>query len=244
MVAGAKLAFDPAHFYVWRAPGSASSIHLSLEVVEKLTQELVRAAGKSPPHDIRGVLLGRTRPAPQPASVVEDVVVPGGNDKNKGTLTTDDDSVSDMICKIVRGARSGQHVVGFFRSQRDGPLVPNDFDLISASRLLGEPDNLLLLIRFQPQGGSEAVFFDWEHGNAKSEESCPPFPFDVSKLCATYQKSPVFSDPAALLSKDALAQLERPARSSVGMLVWLRLALTFGFFVLVTLGIVVLWASH
>jgi hypothetical protein len=247
MATGAKLGFDPARFHIWKPPGNGFSIHLSLEVVHRLTQELRRAASENPPRDITGVLLGRARIEFQPSSVVEDFVLDRGNEADRAQ-SLGDNTVSDTIWKLVGAAGSGRHVVGFFRSQRDGLLIPNDWDLRNASRLFGEPDNLLLLIRFAKQGESDAAFVYWEPRKKEPYFSGPPFPFDLSKLAPASEFATKSSDSLPLNDPHRLPRPIPPPRTTVPFAweprIWLRLIPTFGLFALVTLGTQMLWSSH
>ena len=229
-------AYDPRRFYVWQAPGKTFSIHLSLEVVERLIKQQFDVARADPPRDISGVLLGRTLAGPHPASMVEDFVLESRTEKNEGFLSSHDDVFTDMICKLVQGAGSGRHVIGFVRSQSDGALIPNELDSTNAVRLLGEPDNVLLLIRFSQQGGSEANFFYWEDGTAQFQPPGPPFSFDVTKL--SVPTTVVRTRPDPRLLNDALSPPpQTPAQVSRGTRVWWKLLPTFALFAVVTIGI-------
>jgi len=241
---GVKLAYDPARFYAWKAPGDIFAIHLSLGVVEKFNHELMRAAAENPARDIQGVLLGRTRSGLQPASVVEDLVFDTGPEKHGEGFLPHVDTVSDTIWELVRGTGSGRHVVGFFRSQRDGLLTPNDWDLRNASRLLGEPDNVMLLVRFSPEAGNEAALFYWEPGRAQPYFSGPRFPFDAAKLSGAALDVPKPRDPPLLNDPLPLPPPAMTTSPAVEPQVWPRLIPTFGLFVLATLGTQILWLSH
>lgn len=186
MATGAKPAYDASRFYVWHALGNLFSIELSLNVVSKLSQEQSRAAAESPQRNIGGILLGRSRDEPDRASIVEDFVLAGPSEKALG-LPSEDDACANLTNKLIRGTGE-RHVIGFFRAMCDGTLAPNDEDLTNASRLFGEPDNVLLLIRFQPGDESEAALFYWDHELC---DSGPTFAFDVAKLTASSQASTV-----------------------------------------------------
>jgi hypothetical protein len=230
-------------FYIWNAPGKSFSIHLSLNVVEKMTRELLRAAIEHPPRDISGVLLGHSLPEPHPATVVEEFVFESGQAMNEGSASTDDnDGIAEMIWRLVREAESGRHIVGFFRSQCDGPLSPSDLDLTNASRLRGETDNVLLLIRLLQSGESEAGFFYWQGSNTRYHGSTVPFPFDAAQL-----PSASLSEPRGF-SPGLFEQFRLPhaiaAQAGGEASLWLRLLPTFALFGLVTAGIQMLWPSQ
>ena len=242
MATGAKPAADPRRFYIWNAPGNLFSIHLSLDVVQKMTSELLHAAIGNPPRDISGVLLGRSLQAQHPTTIVEEFVSASGQAINQESLTGDNDAVSGMVWRLVRGVEEGRHVVGFFRSQRDGRLAPNDLDLTNASRLLGEPDNLLLLIRLLQSGESEATFFYWEGAKTQYYGHDAPFPFDATQLAPTSLSAWKHPDP------DLPERVSSPhgiaARVAIEPSLWLRLFPTVALFGLVTAGIQMLWLSR
>jgi hypothetical protein len=243
MATSAKLARDTTHFYVWNALGDFVSVQLSIDVVEKLTKEHLRAAQDHPPGDISGVLLGRSLTEPRRALTVEDLALAVGNEKNESPSSRHD-AVRDMVWKLVRGAESGQHVVGFFRSQRDGPLVTADLVLElsqNGNRLFGERDSLLLLVRFPSQGESEATFFYWKHGGINPLHSGPDFLFDVAKLSATGNIVRKHTHPG--LPNEAPQSPEKPSQVAAERRVGLRLLPTFAIFVLATIGTMMLWQS-
>src|SRR5436305_12531491 len=62
-------------FYVWQAPGTVLSIHLSLDVVAELTAEHDRWNSGGLSDDIHGVLLGRSMSGAQHTTYVEDIVL-------------------------------------------------------------------------------------------------------------------------------------------------------------------------
>ncbi len=242
MATGAKPAADARPFYIWNAPGESFSIHLSLEVVQKMTSELLHAAISNPPLDISGVLLGRSFGAEYPTTVVEDFVSASGQATNRDSSTGDDDAVAGMVWRVVRGVEEGRHIVGFFRSQRDGQLAPNDSDLTNASRLLGEPDNVLLLIRLLQSGESEATIFYWEGAKTQYHGHDAPFPFDATQLPATSLSTWKCPDP------DFPERVSLPQgiadRAAIEPSLWLRLFPTVALFGLITAGIQMLWSSR
>ena len=147
-----------------------------------------------------------------------------------------------MVWRLVRGVEEGRHIVGFFRSQRDGQLAPNDSDLTNASRLLGEPDNVLLLIRLLQSGESEATIFYWEGAKTQYHGHDAPFPFDATQLPATSLSTWKCPDP------DFPERVSLPQgiadRAAIEPSLWLRLFPTVALFGLITAGIQMLWSSR
>ena len=235
MTTGTKPARNAERYYVWSAPDNTFSIHLSLDVVERLSRDLLLAAIENPARDISGTLLGRSIVAFSPTTVVDEFVLASDQSTIAASASADNDNTVAEMWRLVREAESGRHIVGFFRSQRDGPMVPNNLDLINAGRLRGETDNVLLLIRLLQSGESEATFFHWEDGNVQYPGPDAAFPFDATRLPSASPSKP------QQLGPDLLEQLRLPqavvTHAAGEASVWLRLLPTFALFAVVTAGI-------
>jgi hypothetical protein len=175
---------DQPQFYMLQAPGTVLSIYLSLQVVEELTAEYRRTNAGGLPGDIHGVLLGRSMSEPHQATYVEDfALIPRrGIGKSGATASASDDELREIVCRLHRGVDAGRQAIGFFRSQRDGILIPSRGDLKIADRLFPQPENVMLLIRFSAQGDSEAAFFYRQNGKIQRRECVHAFPFEAAKL--------------------------------------------------------------
>lgn len=147
MTSGERLGNNPA-YYVWQAPSDVLSIHLSLKVVADLTREHLRAIARDLPWEFRGVLLGHSVPGPNPATFVEDVALIPANAGDKNIATATDDDLAEIACRLNQGLDRGRNAIGFFRSQREGGLIPSTRDLKIVNRLFPRPENVMMLIRF------------------------------------------------------------------------------------------------
>jgi hypothetical protein len=173
--------YDPAKFFVWRAPGTLFSIHLSLDVINRLNQARAQFEG-----DICAVLLGYSMVSPQQASFVDDfALLPASWDLTGGAYSKDlEETRADIVRKLAEGAENGQHAIGFCRWQQEGPLELTGADFAAAQRFFAEADNILLLIRSQPYQIGEAALFYWDEGKLQVPDASSHFPFDVGKLTA------------------------------------------------------------
>jgi hypothetical protein len=155
--------YDPANYYVWHAPGGFS-VHLGLHVVRELA---VQAAASG---ETCGILLGRSITTPSDATMADDfVVIPPLDDFESARRAAENDG---------RQLRA----IGYFRSQRDGPLSLNARDLLTFERWFYENGSVGLLIRAPRRGDSEAALFYWEGGQPHPHEFGFGFPFDARKL--------------------------------------------------------------
>jgi len=185
MTSGENFRNDQAKpFYLWQAPGTVLSIYLSLQVVEELTKEYTRANSGIQPADIQGVLLGRSMSEPHQATYVEDfVLIPRRGIGKDGTVATaSDDDLREIVCRLHRGVDAGRQAIGFFRSQREGKLIPRRSDLKIADRLFPQPENVMLLVRFSEDEENEGAFFYRQNGEMQRRECVYPFAFEVAKL--------------------------------------------------------------
>lgn len=171
---------DPAHFYVWRPPSDALSIHLSLAVVRRLEQECIRAARTDV--QLAGVLLGRAIPAPQPRSIIEDYALLKQFEGTSRTKISYQESLADDLGKLALKARPGRQAVGFFRWQLGGWLTLTASDLDTAKRFFHQPTDVILLIRYSGLRGNEAGFFWHEKGAIPFRDAMVEFPLDIAKL--------------------------------------------------------------
>jgi hypothetical protein len=186
MATGTQLGYDPANYYVWRAP-DGFSIHLSLHVVREL------AAQNAASGEMCGILLGRSITTPFAATMADDIVViPPSEDFESARRAAENDG---------RELRA----VGYFRSQREGQLRLGPRDLQTFDRWFYEDGTIGLFIRFPRRGQSEAALFYWKGGQPQPREFGFGFPFDATKLAGGHPGWR-FADPLE-------PEQEAPARS-------------------------------
>jgi hypothetical protein len=155
--------YDPANYYVWRAP-DGFSVHLSLQVVREL------AAQSAADGETCGILLGRSVTTPLAATMADDfVVIPPSDDFESARRAAENDG---------RGLRA----IGYFRSQRDGQMKLGARDLQTFDRWFYENGNVGLVIRVPRRGDSEAALFYWQDGQPQPREFGFGFPFDATRL--------------------------------------------------------------
>jgi hypothetical protein len=174
-------------FYQWQVPGKAAlSVHLSLDLVERLNEEHLRCLKHEPQVNLQGVLIGHITYRPDPAVFIEDYELLTEGEEAPGA-TSQSSLERAFGRRIAKWSRDGLHqryAVGFFRSQRAGWLSLSDSDLKLARKHFSDPENVALLVRFSEARINEGAFFIWEQGNIVGSQSYREFPFDVERLSA------------------------------------------------------------
>jgi hypothetical protein len=171
-------------FYGWEVPGKPISIQLSLDVVERLQQDVMRGFGAVPRRgaEVGGILLG-TAAGAEPTVRVEDYVLVPIEYKRGPSYRLSDDDVTAFDA-AVRQSRNGKLLrpVGFFRSHtRDGVgLSGEDVELLS--NYFPELETIALLIRPFATKPSGAGFYFKEQGVFQSGPPLLEFPLSRSAL--------------------------------------------------------------
>jgi hypothetical protein len=182
MAMDTQLGYNPANYYVWRAPGGFS-VHLSLQLVRELTAQLAESPESC------GILLGRSITTPFTATMADAfAIIPPSEDFESARRAAENDG---------RQLRA----VGYFRSQREGQLRLGSRDVQTFDRWFYEDGNVGLLIRVPRRGDSEAALFYWQEGQPQPREFGFGFPFDETKLAGGHPgwrfPDPLEPEPAA-----------------------------------------------
>jgi hypothetical protein len=172
-------------YYIWELPGAPVVVHLRLDVIDRLSAEVMRGFGAVPKRgaEVGGVLLGTVEQGEQTIVRVEDFeVVPCDYKRGPSYLfTADDGAAFEESCTRWEPETSMPYAVGYFRSHtRDGlSLAPEDIDLMED--YFPSPSHVALVIKPYATKVSVASFFFREDGLFQS--SAPlEFPFRRREL--------------------------------------------------------------
>ncbi len=181
---------DAPGYYVWQVAGKPVVVHLHLDVLDRLSSEVMRGFGAVPKRgaEVGGVLLGTIEQGSgpgHPAIVrIEDFEsVECEYKRGPSYLFTDEekDDFEDAVQRWQPDPSRTAYVVGFYRSHtRDGlSLAGEDIQLLD--EFFPDPENVVLLIKPFGTKVSEAGFFFRENG-AFVETSPLEFPFRRHEL--------------------------------------------------------------
>jgi hypothetical protein len=171
-------------YFVWEASGKPLVVHLSLNVVDRMSVDILRGLGSVPKRgaEVGGILLGS----------IESPSTPDGR-----TVVHVDD-FENVSCEYARGPSyllsEGEraklesvveraqpnprlHAIGYYRSHtRDGPLLPGDEDRETFWKCFSTPTSVALLVRPFAAKVSTAAIFVAQNGELPAEAPAE-FPF-------------------------------------------------------------------
>ncbi len=170
----------PSH-YVWEVAGKPIAIHLEFGVVDRVAMDVMRGFGAVPKRgaEVGGLLLGSFEQDGSTTIVKIEDYVPVTCDYLKGPSYQLTDKDEARFRDAVEAAKSSatQKIVGFFRSHTRDGLGLADEDLEIFDKYLGEPWQVMLLVRPYATRTSTGAFFFKEQGGFRRESSYQEFPF-------------------------------------------------------------------
>jgi len=124
-------------FYVWEVPGKWISIELSLDLVDRLQQDVIRGFGALPRRgaEVGGILLGAVSGGGRVVRVEDYQEVPIEYRRGPSYLLSEVDTKAfeAELAQLRNNGASAGRPIGYFRSHtRDGVgLAEEDLDLVS-----------------------------------------------------------------------------------------------------------------
>jgi len=121
-------------YFVWQAPGQPVVIQLSIDVVDRMSADILRGFGAVPKRgaEVGGILIGTTQPGKVNTVRIEDFeAIPCTYSRGPSYLFTDAErALFNEVCQ-----RRSAEIVGYYRSHtRDGlALQPEDIQLLNQS---------------------------------------------------------------------------------------------------------------
>jgi hypothetical protein len=168
--------------YVWEPPGKTISVRLSLDLVDRMQQDVMRGFGAVPKRgaEVGGILLGRAEPGEKLIVTIDDYeLVPIEYKRSPSYLLSEEDARTFEAA--VQRVRSNPdpllHPVGYFRSHtRDGVGLGVE-DLAIVQLHFPGPGSVALIVRPFATKVSQAGFYFQEDGAFQSGLPLLEFPF-------------------------------------------------------------------
>lgn len=168
-------------YYVWEVPGKSISIQLSLDVVDRLQQDVIRGFGAVPRRgaEVGGVLLGSTE-GEGPVVHIEDYeLIPIEYKRGPSYLLSEEDAQAfeGSLEQLRNGGEKAPRPIGYFRSHtREGVGLGGE-DQALLSKYFPELETIVLLIRPFGTKPSVAGFYFKENGAFQSGAPLQEFSF-------------------------------------------------------------------
>jgi hypothetical protein len=197
-------------FFVWKIPGTAVRIEISLDVVRRIREYLTTVDPNS--HEAGGLLLGDSR---NRGAVITDFApfVRGGESGPHFVLSEiEQTELRRRITELSRG--NLESVIGYFRSDvRNGVcLYEQDQELIK--RCFPDSSNVFLVVQSSSAQVQTAGFFFWEGGTIFSSFSFMEFEFDETILARQAHLKDTDTNAPAVLHLDAGSRADEERGSS------------------------------
>lgn len=177
---------DPAaqgapSYYIWEVPGKRVAIHLRLEVIDRMSVDILRGFGAVPKRgaEVGGVLAGTIEAGEITIVRIEDFeAVPCKYVRGPSYLPTEyERMLFDEVCER-RSVKNGGHTyaVGYYRSHTREGLSPGTEDIELLDKYFPEPAAVALLVKPFATKPSIGGFFVRENGVFPAETP-KEFPF-------------------------------------------------------------------
>jgi hypothetical protein len=168
-------------YYVWEVPNKWISIELSLDLVDRLQQDVIRGFGSLPRRgaEVGGILVGTVSGGGRVVRVDDYLEVPVEYRRGPSYLLSEQDAKAfeTELAQLRGNPASTARPIGYFRSHtRDGVgLAQEDLDLVA--KYFPDPETVILLIRPFGTKPSTAGFYFKEDGQFQSGPPLLEFPF-------------------------------------------------------------------
>ena len=181
---------DPARLpgvYVWEPPGKSIEVRVSLDLVDRMQQDVMKGFGAVPKRgaEVGGILLGHVTRGDKLTVTVDDyelIEIP--YKRGPSYLLSEDDAAKFQ--EAVTRARNRQNPllnpIGYFRSHTRDSVGLGPEDLAITHLHFSEPETVVLLIRPFATKVSQAGFYFREDGAFQSGLPLLEFPFRRREL--------------------------------------------------------------
>lgn len=175
--------------YVWAPPGKPVAVQIGLDVIDRLSQDVMRGFGAVPKRgaEVGGILMGRVHAhVPLTIEVDDYELIPIEYKRGPSYLLSEGDfqGLEEAYYRLMGASKEpgSRQPVGLFRSQtRDTPgLVPEDIALVD--RFFPGPEPIILLIKPYATKVSMAGFYFKEGTGFASGPPVLEFPFRRKEL--------------------------------------------------------------
>jgi hypothetical protein len=180
---GASNPSAPA-FYEWSVAGQPLSIQLSLELIDRLRDDVMKGFWAVPKRgaEVGGILLGRIVAGENGATVWVEDYEPVNCEHRRGPSYVLSEADRRRMERTLRRAGGEAQVVGFFRSHTRLGLYLDQDDFSVIQSYFANPNHVFLLVRPHATKPLAAGFFFWEEGSIRRQATYKEFPLGRAEL--------------------------------------------------------------
>ena len=195
---------EPEEGYVWTFPGCPIRVDLRLDVVERLSNEVLQDTGC----ETGGLLLGKIDPqATGTVAIMEyEPLRPAHGDNNRFVLSAA--KIANLEARLSSGTTASElRVVGYYRSHLGEAICLTDNDLHLINRCFTDRSNVFLVIKPMEGGTPAAGFFFWGQDAVFGAYSFLEFPLNARALASKQYARKILRD----LNDSSTARSSAPA---------------------------------
>jgi hypothetical protein len=173
-------------YYVWTVPGKSVSVHLNLDVIDRMSGEVMTGFGAIPRRgaEVGGILIGSIEGGVVKVDDFEPVPCEYKRGPSYFLSEPDAASFQEAFDRVRPGPAKEQYAVGFYRSNTRDQVTLSEEDRKLCSRYFPAPSNVVLMIKPYASKVSTAGFITYEDGRL-DDESALDFPFRRYELEGT-----------------------------------------------------------
>lgn len=168
--------------YLFEVPGQSASIYVSLDLIDRLHQDVMRGYGAVPKRgaEVGGILLGSASATERLVVDVEDydmVTIEYKRGPSYQLSPSDVELFEQTLERLRNVSEGGLHPIGFFRSNtRDSAgLAPDDIELLN--KYFPDPKAVVLLIKPYATKVGKATILVRQNGEFPGGAPALEFPF-------------------------------------------------------------------
>ncbi len=195
--------------YLFAVPGQSASIYVSLDLIDRLQQDVMRGYGAVPKRgaEVGGILLGSAIATERLVVEIEDyemVTIEYKRGPSYQLSPADVEMFEQTLERLRNMSEDGLHPIGFFRSNtRDSAgLAPDDVELLN--KYFPDPKAVFLLIKpYATKVGKATILLREDNGEFPGGAPASEFPFRRKDLApgdqtvSTRSRSPQHSPAVA-----------------------------------------------
>lgn len=173
-------------YYIWSAPGKLITVQLNLDLIDRLSGEVLNGFGAIPRRgaEVGGILIGKVEGSTVRIDDFEPIACQHKRGPSYLLSESDAQGFQEAFEKLTAARQSDQTAVGYYRSNTRDQTTIGDEDRQLCERYFPPPMGVMLFIKPHVSKASTAGFLTYNNGELDTE-SALDFAFRRSELEGT-----------------------------------------------------------